>query len=86
MEPLPVISNYMTTSGGSKITNTSALYGLHNITGNKYIVTEGTVIRADLAPIKIGVYSVVRPGAVVRPPVSLTTRYETILFVKGDLN
>ncbi len=75
MEPLPVLASYMTTSGGCKVSNSAGLFGLHNIRATKYVVTDGTVIRADLAQISLGTYFTLMSNAVLKPPLSLTCQY-----------
>jgi dynactin-5 len=69
MEQLPVQSNYIATTGGNKVNKKCGLYGMVNIkSSGKCIFTEGTVIRGDLAQIKLGIFTIVMPNTVIRPP------------------
>ena len=61
--------DYMSTSSGNIVSRGSILCGTQNIhLHGKTIISKDTIIRGDLAYIRIGRYCILEEGAVVRPP------------------
>ena len=61
--------DYMSTSSGNIVSRGSILCGTQNIhLHGKTIISKDTIIRGDLAYIRIGRYCILEQGAVVRPP------------------
>ncbi|CAG9321974.1 unnamed protein product [Blepharisma stoltei] len=71
MEPVKVFYNkkeYLETHTGNKVCRKSLIRGSHNIHLNgKCIISPGVVIRGDLAPVKIGKYTIFKEDVVLRP-------------------
>lgn len=63
-------SQFIETASGNKVSRNSVLCGSQNIVLNgKTIIMNDTIMRGDLANIKVGRYTVIRERAVIRPPV-----------------
>lgn len=72
MDPAPIYHQahkYIETASGNKVSKLSTLAGSQNIILNgKTIIMEGCILRGDLATLKIGKNSIIREGAILRPP------------------
>ncbi|EKX50008.1 hypothetical protein GUITHDRAFT_135684 [Guillardia theta CCMP2712] len=61
-------SEYLQGSQGTKFSVGAFLYGAHNISlGAKTVIESDTILRGDMAKIKIGRHCVIKPHAVLRP-------------------
>ncbi|CAN8002422.1 unnamed protein product [Ixodes hexagonus] len=61
--------DYIETASGNKVSRNSVLCGSHNIVLNgKTIIQSKSIIRGDLANVRIGRHCVISSGSVIRPP------------------
>jgi dynactin-5 len=59
---------FIETSTGNRVSRKAGLYGSQNIVlSGKVFVEPGCIIRGDLAHVRVGKYSVVKEGTVLRP-------------------
>ena len=64
-------NEYIETPQGTKFAHAAGLFGAANIRlGTKTIVEPDTIIRGDMAKVKVGKHCIIRRGAVLRPSVS----------------
>ncbi|KAG0422771.1 hypothetical protein HPB47_001434 [Ixodes persulcatus] len=61
--------DYIETASGNKVSRNSVLCGSHNIVLNgKTIIQSKSIIRGDLANVRIGRHCVISSSSVIRPP------------------